>query len=189
MIPYHISGIGIDDTFVMLGAWRRTSIHSSVPDRMAIAFTDAAVSITITSITDMLSFWIGVITPFPCVKIFCIYTGKKLHSRCLYFSIFKFIISIFSNNIFILIVGTCVVFTYLWHITFFGACMAIAGYAEKDNRHAMTCLRVVPKSLASKLISCENVKNDNIGYKINISSPTNYHNVNCYCLFSRIYLV
>ena len=32
--------------------------------------------------------------------------------------------------------------------------MAIAGYAEKDNRHAMTCLRVVPKSLASKLIFC-----------------------------------
>ena len=68
-------GIGIDDTFVMLGAWRRTSVHSSVPDRMSEAFTDAAVSITITSITDMLSFWIGIITPFPCVKIFCIYTG------------------------------------------------------------------------------------------------------------------
>ena len=160
-IPFHILGIGIDDTFVMLGAWRRTSIHSSVPDRMAIAFTDAAVSITITSITDMLSFWIGIITPFPCVKIFCIYTGKNLHSRYLYLSIsriFKFIIVILINNIFILIVGTCVVFTYLWHITFFGACMAIAGYAEKDNRHAMTCLRVVPKSLASKLIFCENIQ-------------------------------
>jgi hypothetical protein len=69
-------GIGIDDTFVMIGAWRRTPSADSVPDRMAETFKDAAVSITITSITDMLSFWIGVITPFPCVQIFCVYCGK-----------------------------------------------------------------------------------------------------------------
>ena len=115
-------GIGIDDTFVMLGAWRRTSVHNSVPDRLAEAFTDAAVSITITSVTDMLSFWIGIITPFPSVKIFCVYAG------------------------------TCVTFTYLWHVTFFGACMAIAGYAEKDNRHAVTCLTVLPKSMSSECL-------------------------------------
>ena len=104
-MPYHVLGIGIDDTFVMLGAWRRTSIHSNVPDRMAIAFTDAAVSITITSITDMLSFWIGIITPFPCVKIFCIYTGTYIHLRCLYFLFSEFslkcIISKSINTIFI----------------------------------------------------------------------------------------
>jgi hypothetical protein len=32
--------------------------------------------VTITSVTNMLSFFIGVITPFPCVKIFCLYTGS-----------------------------------------------------------------------------------------------------------------
>jgi hypothetical protein len=70
------SGIGIDDTFVMLGAWRRTSVHTPVPERMSASFEDAAVSITITSVTNMISFWIGVITPFPSVQIFCIYTGE-----------------------------------------------------------------------------------------------------------------
>jgi hypothetical protein len=40
----------------------------------------------------------------------------------------------------------CVIFTYLYHITFFGACMAIAGYAEKDNRHSITCIKVLAKS-------------------------------------------
>ena len=74
--PFLMLGIGIDDTFVMLGAWRRTSIHAPVEERMSDTFRDAAVSITITSLTDMLSFWVGVITPFPCVRIFCIYTGK-----------------------------------------------------------------------------------------------------------------
>ena len=118
--PFLMLGIGIDDTFVMLASWRRTSVHDSVPERMATCYSDAAVSITITSITDMLSFWIGVITPFPCVQIFCVYTGA------------------------------CVAFTYFWHITFFGACMAISGYAEKQNRHAITCCVVMPKSQAGQ---------------------------------------
>jgi len=116
--PFLMLGIGIDDTFVMLAAWRRTSVHDSVPERMGACYREAAVSITITSITDMLSFWVGVITPFPCVQIFCVYTG------------------------------TCVIFTYLWHITFFGGCMAVAGYAEKNNRHALTGCVVLPKSQA-----------------------------------------
>ncbi len=118
--PFLMLGIGIDDTFVMLGAWRRTSIHDSVPKRMEETFKDAAVSITITSLTDMLSFWVGVITPFPCVRIFCVYTGA------------------------------CVIFTYAWHVTLFGAFMAISGYAERQNRHALTCLPVIPKSRSSK---------------------------------------
>lgn len=75
--PFLMLGIGIDDTFVMLGAWRRTSSHASVPERMSETFKEAAVSITITSLTDMLSFWVGVITSFPSVRIFCIYTGTS----------------------------------------------------------------------------------------------------------------
>lgn len=87
---------------------------------MAECFEDAAVSITITSVTDMLSFWIGVITPFPCVKIFCLYTG------------------------------VAVAFTYAFHITFFGGCMAVSGYAEEQNRHSVTCLPVLPRSQSDK---------------------------------------
>ena len=61
----------------MIGAWRRTSPLLSVPERMGHTFKDAAVSITITSLTDTLSFCIGIITSFPCVQIFCVYSGKR----------------------------------------------------------------------------------------------------------------
>ncbi|XP_058795764.1 patched domain-containing protein 3 [Phymastichus coffea] len=114
--PFLMIGIGIDDTFVMLAAWRRTNIMDPVPLRMAHALSEAAVSITITSVTDMVSFFIGIISPFPSVKIFCIYSG-------------------FS-----------VVFTFVFHLTFFAGCMAISGYCEQKNLHSVICCSVQPLS-------------------------------------------
>lgn len=78
-----VSGIGIDDTFVMLAAWRRTSMKDPVPLRMAQMLSEAAVSITITSITDFFSFWIGIFSPFPSVTIFCIYSGWLFQDQAL----------------------------------------------------------------------------------------------------------
>lgn len=118
--PFLMIGIGIDDTFVMLAAWRRTPVTMSVPERMAHTLSDAAVSITITSVTDIVSFLIGIISPFQSVRIFCIYSGLA------------------------------VCFTFVWHLTFFSACMSLSGYREQYNRHALTGCKVVPRSLAKK---------------------------------------
>ncbi|RVE49013.1 hypothetical protein evm_006371 [Chilo suppressalis] len=118
--PFLMIGIGIDDTFVMLAAWRRASPKLDVPERMAIMLSEAAVSITITSVTDMLSFFIGVFSPFPSVQIFCMYSGLA------------------------------VCFTFIWHLTFFAGCVAVSGYREKQNRHTITMLKVLPESRARK---------------------------------------
>lgn len=114
--PFLMIGIGIDDTFVMLAAWRRTSISKPVPERMAATLSEAAVSITITSLTDMISFFIGILSPFPSVQIFCIYSGFA------------------------------VVFTFLFHLTFFSGCVAISGYCEQKNLHSVLCCKVQPLS-------------------------------------------
>ncbi|KAL3267815.1 hypothetical protein HHI36_006947 [Cryptolaemus montrouzieri] len=114
--PFLMIGIGIDDTFVMLAAWRRTSMKHSVPERMAQMLSEAAVSITITSVTDFFSFWIGIFSPFPSVTIFCIYSGA----------------------------ATCLLF--IWHLTFFAACVALSGYAEQKNLHSVICIPVQPVS-------------------------------------------
>ncbi|PRD35698.1 UNVERIFIED_CONTAM: Ptchd3 [Trichonephila clavipes] len=118
------AGIGMDDTFVLLAAWRRTDDRLSVPERLAHTYADAGVSITITSLTNFISFWIGVITPFPCVRIFCIYTAMS------------------------------VLFTYIYHVTFFGGCMALSGYAEQRNLHSFICVPTMPKSLAQDRGRC-----------------------------------
>ncbi|ALC42675.1 Ptr [Drosophila busckii] len=118
--PFLMIGIGIDDTFVMLAGWRRTPAKMPVHERMAHMMSEAAVSITITSVTDFISFLIGIISPFRSVKIFCTY-------------------SVFA-----------VCFTFMWHITFFAACMAISGYRERKNLHAIFGCKVQPMSVAIK---------------------------------------
>ncbi|XP_050498733.1 patched domain-containing protein 3 [Diabrotica virgifera virgifera] len=118
--PFLMIGIGIDDTFVMLAAWRRTSIKSPVPVRMAEMLSEAAVSITITSVTDFFSFWIGIFSPFPSVTIFCIYSGAAT------------------------------VLLFIWHLTFFAACVALSGYCEQKNLHSIFCFKVLPKSQSQK---------------------------------------
>ena len=111
-------GIGVDDMFVMLAAWRQTDFRWSVEERMGKAFSEAALSITITSLTDVLSISIGAVTKFRSVRIFCIFTA------------------------------VAVLFDYFYQITFFAACMVITGHREASNRHPATCMKAVPKSLA-----------------------------------------
>ena len=77
-------GVGIDDAFVMLNCWKR--IKESIPERsieekMQKTYQDAALSITITSLTNILSFTVGTFLPcFKTVKIFCAYTTWSLLS-------------------------------------------------------------------------------------------------------------
>ena len=56
------SGIGLDDMFVMIAAWRKTSSELSIEQRMSRACSDAAVSITITTLTDVLAIGVGAVS-------------------------------------------------------------------------------------------------------------------------------
>ncbi|CAG0900035.1 unnamed protein product [Darwinula stevensoni] len=118
IVPTSVVGIGLDDTFVIVGAWRRTNPRNGVSDRMRATYAEAAVSVTITSLTDGISFFIGALTDIPFIYVFCTYTG------------------------------TAVVFLYFCHLTFFGGFLALTGYAEQANRHSITCFKVPAKSEA-----------------------------------------
>ncbi|XP_062377856.1 patched domain-containing protein 3-like [Sardina pilchardus] len=122
--PFLILGIGVDDMFIMISCWQKTKVKTEVEDRMAETYKEAAVSITITTLTNVLAFYIGLLTPFGSVQSFCMYTG------------------------------TAILFCYIYNITFFGAFLALNGRRESSNRHWLTCRMVETPTPDNKSNAC-----------------------------------
>uniref|UniRef100_A0A8C1KLN7 SSD domain-containing protein n=1 Tax=Cyprinus carpio TaxID=7962 RepID=A0A8C1KLN7_CYPCA len=76
--PFLILGVGVDDMFIMISCWQKTEVHKAVEVRLAETYKEAGVSITITTLTDVLAFYIGLLTPFHSVQSFCMYTSTAL---------------------------------------------------------------------------------------------------------------
>ncbi|XP_067108300.1 patched domain-containing protein 3-like [Osmerus mordax] len=110
--PFLILGIGVDDMFILISCWQQTNVHDRVEDRLADTYKEAAISITITTLTDVLAFYIGLMTPFRSVQSFCLYTS------------------------------TSILFCYIYSITFFGAFLVLNGRRENGNKHWLTCKEV-----------------------------------------------
>ncbi|KAL1248941.1 hypothetical protein QQF64_022259 [Cirrhinus molitorella] len=110
--PFLILGIGVDDMFIMISNWQQTKVRDPVEKRMAETFKEAAMSITITTLTDVLGFYIGLMSEFRSVQAFCLYTS------------------------------TSIIFCYIYNILFFGSVLALNGRREQSNRHWLTCCKL-----------------------------------------------
>ena len=75
IIPYMILGIGVDDMFVIVNSIDQAPQHLSAEQRFKIGFSHAGPSITITSVTGALAFFLGAITPLLAIKSFCIFAA------------------------------------------------------------------------------------------------------------------
>ncbi|XP_023235016.1 patched domain-containing protein 3-like [Centruroides sculpturatus] len=107
IVPFIVVGIGLDDSFVLLAAWRKTNPKDSVEKRMSETYSEATISITITSLTNVACSLIAITTPFGILQIAGSYMA----------------LSIFID--------------YIYQVTFFGGCLALDGYLEAKNLHAV----------------------------------------------------
>ena len=92
--------VAVDDMFIMISAWQKTSLMDGISEQMSDAYSKVAVSVTITTITNVLASYTGIMTSFGSVQYFCIY------------------------------IGTTLLFCYFYNITCFRAFMALDGKRE-----------------------------------------------------------
>ncbi|XP_067127447.1 patched domain-containing protein 3-like [Centruroides vittatus] len=107
-LPFMILATEVDDSFVVLACWKVTDRGDSVEKRMEQTYRNAAVSITITSLTNFFSYCIAMMSPFPGIRIFSLYAA------------------------------TCIFFSYFIQLFFFGGCLALSGYRVEKGLHPLT---------------------------------------------------
>uniref|UniRef100_A0A5S6QRE5 SSD domain-containing protein n=1 Tax=Trichuris muris TaxID=70415 RepID=A0A5S6QRE5_TRIMR len=105
VMPILAISVGVSDMFIMVSAWWETNPMDKTDARLARMLSEAGVAITITSLTDVVSFLVGAWSSFPAVISFCIYTALAM------------------------------VMDYVCQITFFAAVMAFFGDFEAQGRH------------------------------------------------------
>ncbi|KAI6074486.1 Patched domain-containing protein 3 [Aix galericulata] len=110
--PFLILGVGVDDMFIMIASWEQSASKKDTKSRLADTYSEAALSVTVTTVTDVLAFFIGTWTTFPSVQSFCLYTG------------------------------TAFIFCYIYTMTFFGAIIVLNDKRVQGNRHWLTCMPV-----------------------------------------------
>lgn len=117
VMPFLALAIGVDDTYVMLGAWQDTRRILPPSKRMALSLQEAGSAITVTSITSMLSFGIGSLSSTPAISIFC-----------------RFI-------------AVAIIFDWFYQVTFFAGVMALGGKREAAGYHCVFVWKKMPQKM------------------------------------------
>ncbi|VDN01759.1 unnamed protein product [Thelazia callipaeda] len=117
VMPFLALAIGVDDTYVMLGAWQDTKRILPSSKRMALTLQEAGSAITVTSVTSLMSFGIGSFSTTPAISIFC-----------------KFI-------------AMAIIFDWFYQVTLFAGIMVLGGKREAAGYHCVFVWKKMPQEV------------------------------------------
>ena len=78
VLPFLILGLGIDDTFVIVGAYQRVQYDLPVQEKIAQTLERAGSSIFVTSATDFCAFLMGLYTRLPALRAFSAHAAMAI---------------------------------------------------------------------------------------------------------------
>jgi Niemann-Pick C1 protein len=84
ILPFIMFGIGLDNTYIITGAYGRTSQASDPVARIDETIQTVGLSITLTTMTSVLAFGLGCISSIPAVYWLCLYAFPTLFINYLY---------------------------------------------------------------------------------------------------------
>jgi len=119
VLPFILAGVGVDDLFVIANEFSLTDRKKHRKYRLAEALKHGGSSITVTSLTDFLAFFIGSSTSLPAFSAFCQWAGLA-------------------------ILGV-----YILACTFFSACVVLdASRQEAHRADCCCCVSCAPKEIS-----------------------------------------
>ena len=71
-------GIGVDDAYVLIGAYKDTPRHLPVEDRIKLTLANGGVAITMTSLTDIAAFAAGTFAQVSAIQAFCLFAAVAI---------------------------------------------------------------------------------------------------------------
>ncbi|EDO40632.1 predicted protein, partial [Nematostella vectensis] len=75
VLPFLILGIGIDDMFIIINEMDRQDNSLSVVDTIKTVMANSGMTVTMTTVTDLVAFAVSTSTAFPSIRYFCIYAS------------------------------------------------------------------------------------------------------------------
>ena len=78
ILPFLLIGIGVDDCFVIASALDQTDPRKPVKERMKLGMIHAGSSITITSVTNAVAFFLGCLGSLEALSSFCFFAGMGI---------------------------------------------------------------------------------------------------------------
>ncbi|KAK0409392.1 hypothetical protein QR680_004513 [Steinernema hermaphroditum] len=81
--------VGIDDLYLIISAWRSTDPKLETHERLGETLIEAGPSITLTTLTNVLSFGMGAFTSTPAIQVFSIYTTVAI-AVAFFYQVFLF---------------------------------------------------------------------------------------------------